>query len=135
MNDSLPDVPVAKEEPVERWFAIIDEGAGAKIPGQLLDYEKRVCLAAEHVRSPGKFPVPVGCDLALKRYWLFKKPNGRETFVPIHHAKDAGAENLNPAEPIEVTIAKAFLELAAGGDLGADTHAAISAFLNSNDAR
>jgi hypothetical protein len=122
------------EKPEVRWFALVDESKGAKIPGQLTGFEQRECLAADHVRSPGKFPVPPNCDLAVMRYRLWKKPNGRETFLPIHHANDAGAENMAMPESPQVLVARAVLELAATGALGADTNKAITDYLNSFDA-
>lgn len=119
---------MAQEKPEVRWFAVVDESPGAALPGQLIDFEKRECLVAEHVRSPGKFPVPVGCDLALKRYRLVKKSNGRETFEAIYHAKDAGSEN--KSHPPEVLLARAILEVASADGLSDGMAEALQQFLD-----
>lgn len=105
--------PEDQPQPRAWTICLIDEGPGAKIPGQLVGYETETATE-EPPRRPGKYTAPRGCDLALKRFRLVKAPNGKERFDPVMHGRDAGQENTAEEINIMACMARALTAMAAG---------------------
>lgn len=96
---------MAEEEtkPPGEWTLAVLEG------GVLVGFET-VTDELLWVQSATRFPVPNGCDLALKRYKLVEWRPGKWRFDPINHRKDVGAENLTA----EIRIVPVLARIVAG---------------------
>lgn len=93
----------------------------------------KTCTKEEWVHTKNTFPVPYGCDLALKRYKLQEWSPGKFRFEPIIHPRDGAKENHQLIAPIVGPLARIVMSQARGVSPKSEDLDKVSAFLQTFD--